>query len=1079
MNFNRTNNIVGWIVCIIACAVYLMTMEATGSLWDCGEFISAAYKVQVPHPPGAPLFVLIGRLFTIPFSPSEAALGVNIMSALSSGFTILFLFWTITHFARRIMIKPGEVITGEKMTVVMGAGIVGALAYTFSDSFWFSAVEGEVYAMSSLFTALVFWAILKWEHEADQKYADRWIVFIAYLMGLSIGVHLLNLLTIPAMVMVYYFKRGKVTGWGAFWAFVIGCLITGLVQKFVIQDTIKVSGMMDVFFVNTLGLPFFSGFAFYFVAILAVMAYGYKNPKFGVYAPIILVASVIVIPALSSGDKGIVRVFRVILTLGVLALPYILNMFNVQLTSEKIKHAVRLTTASIIFLLLGYSTYITTMIRSTANPSVDMYNVDNPISLVGYLGREQYGDFPLVYGQVFTASPTTWEEKGNIYARGNDGKYVVAGTKMEPVYAAKDKMLFPRVWDASNDQGHAEYYRAFLGLKEGEAPTFADNITFFVKYQVNFMYLRYFFWNFVGKQNDTQGFGNVRDGNWITGIAPIDNFLYGDQSAMPDSLKNNKARNAFFALPLILGLIGFFYHYSRHRKDTLVVSLLFFFTGFAIVIYLNQAGNQPRERDYAYVGSFYAFAVWIGLGVMSIYELLASKMKAVKVAAPLAVAACLLAAPVLMGAVGWDDHDRSQKVLARDVAKDYLESCAPNAILFTVGDNDTYPLWYAQEVEGIRPDIRVINLSLLGVDWYIEQQRKAVNQSPAIPMTWGPEKYRGERNNYVRFYDAGIFPQDKFYNLKEVINFMGSDDERYKAQLQNGERINFLPTKNLFIPVDRETVLKNGTVSAADSANIESQVGFVLPERKSILYKNDLAVYDIIATNEWKRPIYFTSPTDLGLGDYLRVDGLTYRLVPIRRQPNNEPLPGLSDNVNIPVAYDNLMNKFVFGNADKPGVYFDEPNRRMLQGIRNTYTKVGVALAKENDRERALKVLNRSDSMLNSPNFPYAMTSPGNVHNMYSMEVVYAYYLAGDMKKGNEVHAQITKDLQQQLTYYAQLPANRMTNDLQDDAQRAQQFLYMLDDMKKQFSGDTTRQLEGQSQFQTGPGAPAGDSGKQ
>ncbi|MCK7555610.1 DUF2723 domain-containing protein [Chitinophaga sedimenti] len=411
MNFNKTNNIVGWVVCIIACSVYLMTMEATGSLWDCGEFISAAYKVQVPHPPGAPLFVLIGRLFTIPFKPSEAALGVNIMSALSSGFTILFLFWTITHFARRLMIKPGETISGEKMAIVMGAGVVGALAYTFSDSFWFSAVEGEVYAMSSLFTAVVFWAILKWEHEADQKYADRWIVFIAYLMGLSIGVHLLNLLTIPAMVMVYYFKRGKVTGWGTFWAFVIGCVITGAVQKFVIQDTIKVSGLMDVFFVNTLGLPFFSGFTFYFVAIAAIMIYGYKNPKFGLYAPLILVASVVLIPAFAAGDKGIIRIFRVLIAGIVIMIPYLLRVFDVKINAEGLKHAVRLTTSSIIFLLLGYSTYVTTMIRSTANPSVDMYNVDNPISLVGYLGREQYGDFPLVYGRYSPPHrPTGWKK---------------------------------------------------------------------------------------------------------------------------------------------------------------------------------------------------------------------------------------------------------------------------------------------------------------------------------------------------------------------------------------------------------------------------------------------------------------------------------------------------------------------------------------------------------------------------------------------------------------------------------------------------------------------------------------------
>ncbi|MBW8687281.1 glycosyltransferase family 117 protein [Chitinophaga rhizophila] len=1073
MNFKRTNNIVGWVICIIACTVYIMTMEATGSLWDCGEFISSAYKVQVPHPPGAPLFVLLGRLFTIPLEPSQAALGVNLMSALSSGFTILFLFWTITHFARRLMVKNVAEITREQMIAIMGAGIVGALAYTFSDSFWFSAVEGEVYAMSSLFTAIVFWAILKWEHESDEAYADRWIVFIAFMMGLSIGVHLLNLLTIPAIVMVYYFKRYKVTTKGTIWAFIIGCAITGLVQKFVIQDTIKASGLMDVFFVNSLGLPFYSGFAFYFIALAGILLYGLKNPKFGIYAPLILVASVIIIPVFNDSTGTGVKILKVLIAVAIVFVPYTIRQFDVKVDSANFTHFTKVTIYSIIFLLLGYSTYITTMIRSTANPSVDMYNVDNPISLVGYLGREQYGDFPLIYGQVFTARPTGYEDVGNIYARGAD-KYVIAGKKQVPVYAAEDKMLFPRVWDASNDQGHADYYRDWLGLDANQRPSFKDNVSFFVSYQVYFMYFRYFMWNFSGKQNDTQGYGNKRDGNWITGIPFLDNVMYGDQSMMPDSLKNNKGHNTLFLLPFVLGVIGFFYQYNNHRKDTLVAALLFFFTGFAIVLYLNQAGNQPRERDYAYVGSFYAFAIWIGLGVLSVTEFLKKKTKSA-ISAPLATIVCLLAVPVLMGFQEWDDHSRSTKTIARDIASDYLNSCAENAILFTVGDNDTYPLWYAQEVEGIRPDVRVINLSLLGVDWYIDQQRHMVNKSQGVPMSWSADKYQGENRNYIQYYDGGNFPQDKFYNLKEVMAFMGSDDPRVKLSTTDGSQINYLPAKKLFVPVNVAEVIKNGTVDIHDSSRIMPQLPFQV--NKNYLLKNDLAVYDIIAANDWKRPIYFTSPTDLGLNDYLRPDGLTYRLVPLKRKDNNDPM-GADENVNIPVMYKNLMEKFSFGGANVPGTYFDEPNRKLLQYLRGAYTKLGTAMALEGEKDSALAVLNKSDKNLLQDNFPYAMTTPGQMHNYSSMQTVYAYYLAGDAKKADQIAQMIIKDCTQQLQYYRSLPPGKM-NGLHRDMQLAEQFITLLQRMKEDFTHPERRQqleqpgaIEIDSQEQTTDGLP-------
>lgn len=1068
MNFNRINNIVGWIVCIIACTVYVMTMEATGSLWDCGEFISSIYKVQVPHPPGAPLFVLIGRLFTIPLKPSQAALGVNFMSAIASGFTILFLFWSITHFARRLMLKAGEEVSIDKIIAIMGAGAVGALAYTFSDSFWFSAVEGEVYAMSSLFTALVFWLMLKWEHDADRPNADRWIVLIAFMMGLSIGVHLLNLLTIPAMVMIYYFRRYKVTTWGTIWAFITGCAVTGLVQKFLIQDTIKASGFMDVFFVNSLHMPFFSGFAFYFIAIIAILAYGYIKPKFGIYGILILMGSVVLIPAFNDGDNKFGLVLRLAIVVLLELIPYILKKLDYAINYQRIQHQIRLTIASILFLLLGYSTYITTMIRSTANPSVDMYNVDNPISLVGYLGREQYGDFPLVYGQVFTARPTEYKAGGNIYARGKDG-YIVTGQKMDPVYADSSKMLFPRVWDGSNDQGHADYYRDWLGLAQGQSPSYADNIKFFLGYQVNFMYFRYFMWNFSGKQNDVQGYGNPRDGNWITGIPFIDDLMYGDQSVMPDSLKNSKAHNTLFLLPFLLGVLGFVYHYKKNYKDWLVVGLLFFFTGFAIVIYLNQAGNQPRERDYAYVGSFYAFAIWIGLGVLWLYDAFKTKLKSA--AAPIVTVISLLAVPVLMANQEWDDHDRSQKTLARDVAKDYLESCQPNAILFTVGDNDTYPLWYAQEVEGIRTDVRVINLSLLGVDWYIDQQRMMVNKSKGVPMNWSSDKYGGENRNYIRFFDDGRFPQNKFYNLKEVMAFMGSDEDAAKVTTNEGEKENYLPSQKLFIPVDRDVVIKNGTISTADTARLLTQLPFQV--NKQYLLKNDLALLDIIAANNWERPIYFTSPSDLGINDYLQTDGLTFHLVPLRKQVAQDPF-GMDNNVNVPVAFNNLMTKFEFGGANKKGTYFDEPNRKLLQYVRNAYTKVGIALAQENSKEKALTVLNKADANLLESNFPYAMVSLGNTHNYYSLQTVYAYYLAGDSKKAGQIAQEITKDCQQQITYFRSLPSYRQSGSLEQEARSSEQFIQLLQQLKMQFS-DAGKAQELQQHLQSDSAAAPSD----
>ena len=1000
MNFQKANNMIGWLMAIIASSVYILTMEPTGSLWDCGEFISSAYKLGIPHPPGAPLFVLLGRLFTL-FTPNDAAVGVNLMSALASGFTIMFLFWTITHFGRRLAQKNNEELSGTAVFNVMAAGVIGALAYTFSDSFWYSAVEGEVYAMSSFFTALVFWAILKWEHEdakagendLKRTHAERWIILIFFMMGLSIGVHLLNLLTIPAIVMVYYFRRFTPTWKGGIIAFLIGCIITGLVQTIVIRWSISIAGWFDRLFVNSFNLPFFSGFIFFFI-LLAI--------------------------ALWAGLRW---------------------------AHQNHWRFLRLGLWSFAFMMIGYSTYITTMIRANADPGIDMNDVNNPISLVSYLSREQYGDIPLLKGQVFTAD-ADYEEVGDVYQRVGT-KYEVVGRKREAVYPPEQTMIFPRVWDASNDQGHADYYAQFLGIgkyqdkqngKESyeRDPDMQDNIKFFFGYQLNIMYWRYFMWNFAGKQNDIQGVGEKRNGNWISGISFLDNIRLGNQDLMPESLKKNKANNKLYFLPLILGVLGFSFQYYKHRKDWLIAALLFFFTGLAIVLYLNQAGPQPRERDYAYVGSFYAFAIWIGLGFFQVKEWFE---KIIKGAAGSYVAGllCLLAVPVLMAAEEWDDHDRSKKTIALDLATNYLESCAPNAILFTVGDNDTYPLWYAQEVKGVRPDIRVINTSLLGTDWYINQMRYKINESAPIDVIWTPEQIAGDKRNVV-YYIPVSESDTAWYNLYDIMkNQVGSDDPSKMYRSQTGELLNYFPVRKMVVPIDRNQLLQNGTITSKDSS-----VGDLKFEiSKGYLFKNDAAILNIIAANNWKRPIYFTQPLQIGFDEYLRQDGLTLRLVPV---------PGVRGTVNTDWMYDKLMNKFKYGGADKKGVYYDEENRRHMVNIRNAHTMLAMNLLAGNRKEEALKVIHRCDQIMKEANLPYALASRyGNDHNEKSFYFAVTAFQAGDSVLGKRILELLKKDCQQQMAYYESLSDGQMGASQEYEYRSAKQLLETIDEAYKQY----------------------------
>jgi len=1102
-----------------------MTSEAGGSFWDCGEFVSSCFKVQIPHPPGAPLFVLLGRIFIVLFGDNgaTAAKAVNVMSALASGFTILFLFWTITHFARKI-VQPNNsnALTNTQIWGVMAAGVVGALAGTFTDSFWYSAVEGEVYAMSSFFTAIVFWSILKWENVADEPGADKWLIFIFFLIGMSIGVHLLCLLCIPAIVMAYYFKRrasfnyalirkyfvwtvliGGILGillaligaqadadpdknipmdgtvaalimvgtivaiallyiierakkdkkeyYGGLYIFLIfGFILLGIVQIGVIQYSIKAAGVFDIFFVNNLNMPFFSGFIFFFVLVAVLIWLGLRF----------------------SVQKG---------------WPYL-----------------RIGLWCIAFTLIGYSTYLTTMVRSNADPAVDMYNVDNPESLEGYLGREQYGDFPILYGQNFNAQPADYKEGAMKYEKAKD-KYVPIGKDLKYVFLPSDKMVFPRMWDGSNDQGHGDYYAFFMGIGKNQdgtyerGPTFMDNVKFFLSYQTYFMFVRYFLWNFSGKQDDIQGLftGNVRDGNWISGIPIIDNALYGDQSMLPDSLKYSKGHNAMYMLPFVLGLVGIFYHFRRRGDDALVNFLLFFMTGFAIIIYLNQPGYQPRERDYAYAGSFYAYAVWIGLAVLYIIELATAWNKkllqdvltgggivafifmlsiiiagygggagitvGVGVFALIALVAAgvpyvlrflknqqsitagafiiSLLVPVIMGAQEWDDHDRSKKELPRDMARDYLESCAPNAILFTFGDNDTYPLWYAQEVENIRPDIRVINTSLLGIDWYINELRYKINKSDSIDVIWTRDQIEGRKRDYLVYQPQQQFPDNRYYDLYDMMkNWGGSDDPAKMLDRGNDDRYNTFPVHKVSVPVDINLVRSNGTVNPDDS--VVSEMRFDLPNR-NVIMKNDLAMLNIIAANKWRRPIYFTMPyNDLGFGNFIRRDGLSYRLVPVEHS-----------HVNTNWMYNLVMDpkKWGYGNANLPDVYFDEENRRHLLDIRRADIELAFDLISKNKKDSARKVLERDDKMVLQQNLSYGMTSRNNDHNKISLGFLEACYRADDKQLAAKVLASVKKDLQQQSRYYDALSGDKADN-MNYEKQTNAQLLQQLDQMEKSYS---------------------------
>ncbi len=962
MNFKKINNITGWIIFLIAFFVYLVTMEPTASFWDCGEFLSTAYRLEVGHSPGAPLFMLLGRFFGMWAGPMQVALFINSLSALTSALTILFLFWTITHFANKLLMKQGEELTQNKLVAIIGTGIIGALAYTFSDTFWFSAVEAEVYATSSFFTAIVFWAILKWEHNADAPHADRWLVLISYLMGLSIGVHLLNLLAIPALAMVYYFRKHTPTITGGIIAFIIGCAILGAVQVGLIQGIPILASKFELLFVNDLGLPLDSGAIFFIVLLIALIT------------------------------------------------------FLIIWAKKKGKYILHTSMLCIVFALVGYSSYVCIIIRSRANVPIDMTNPDDVLSLLSYLQRDQYGSQPILFGPDFDSRPESYEKGKPVYSEvqkdGKDHYDMVGHRQPQPEYASGEKRFFPRLYD----QGHENFYRGYLNLGPTDEPTTADNYSFFFKYQLNWMWWRYFMWNYAGRQNDFAGssYGEPENGNWISGIQPIDRmFGRGDINELPDYYKNNHARNQLYFLPLILGILGLVYQFKRDRHDGIVVSLLFFFTGIAIVIYLNNTPQQPRERDYAYAGATYAFAIWIGLGVLMVTDWFRKFMKQGAGAPALATVVCLLAVPVLMAVENWDDHDRSEKTLARATAYNVLSSCDSNAILFTVGDNDTYPLWYMQEVEGYRTDVRIINLSLLGIDWYIDQLHYKINNADAVPMLWKKNAYEADKRDIVFYQPDPSIAQDRYFNIEQVLEFITTDDRRAQVEYVPGEFANILPTKNLFINVDKAAVLRNGIVSPSDSAHIADQIMFTLPGNS--LSKPDLGILNIIAgiaKEGWKRPIYFSAGfpggSDFqGLEEYIRLDGLANKLVPVRTQ-GSSPDVGAPQMVNTTRSMNLFMNTFLWGGADKKDIYFDEKNKTMLMSYRISGAKVAEALIREGRKAEAIKLLDKITASITYESYQYDQSM---------WNIVSAYYLAGAQDKARKYADIIIRDSEKMINY--------------------------------------------------------------
>ena len=941
--FKLVNNLMGLFVLIIAALTYLSTIEPTTSFWDCGEFIASSYKLEVGHPPGNPVFQIIARMFTLPAGPEKAAMMVNAMSAMCSAFTIMFLFWTITHLGRRISEKKGESLSLAGSVAVFGAGLTGALAYTFSDTFWFSAVEGEVYAMSSLFTAAVFWAMLKWEEEAGKPHANRWIVLIALLMGLSIGVHLLNLLAIPAIVFIYYYKNYQVSTKRSFYVLLISAVILAIILYGIIPFLPKMASWFDLLFVNGMGLPFNSGAAFFMLMVLALSVWGliftYRRQNI---------------------------------------------LWNTILLS-------------FTMIVIGYSAFAMVIIRSSANTPTNENQPDNPFSLVRYLAREQYGKNPLIYGESYN-SP--YEVKTSKYYAKVGDRYKKVDGPLEADYKPGSKMLFPRMWSPSPD--HIKFYENYTEGRgkvvpgsDSKLPLFKDNLAYFFDYQINYMYVRYFMWNFAGRQNDLHGTvpGDPLRGNWASGIEFLDKARIGDQSTGPDYIVNSKAKNHYYMLPLILGFIGLFYQLAKDKQNWWVTMLLFLLTGIAIVIYLNQPPYQARERDYAYAGSFYAFSIWIGLAVMAINDFV-KRWVPEKVSA-IAVSAVCLIVPIQMASENWDDHDRSNRYTARDIAYNYLNSTEKNAILVTHGDNDTFPLWYIQEVEGVRTDVRIVNTSLLGTDWYIDQMQYKTYESDPLPFSIPKHEYIYGTNDVVHIVDR----LNKPIPLKLVIDLISKPEAKISSE--GGKLYSFFASRKLTIPVDKAAAIANGIVSAADSSVILDTISLNISENKNVITKTELMILDLLANYKWDRPIYFVAmggDLEIGIRDYLEWNGFAYKFVPVKTQ-STLVIPG---RVPADKMYDKVMNVYKWGNMNDPSVNIDYQNLltfNAVMSVRNIHTQTARALFNEGKTDKAVQVLDRMQEIFIHEQFPISCSLLSSINEQSVMDAIDIYLLSQEKDK--------------------------------------------------------------------------------
>ena len=1015
MKFSKINNLTGWLTGTIAFIVYLKTMEPTCSFWDCGEFLSCAYKLEGGHAPGFPTLMILQRLFALfagvpafTGQPSASTLGqfgaatcINALTAVMSALTILFLFWTISYFAKRIVAPDTAEPEKNQTLLILGASLVGALAYTFSDTFWFSAVEAIPFGTSPFFTAFTFWAILKWERVADNKYADRWLLLISMVIGLAVGVHLLILLVIPPIAMIVYFRRYKGTWLGGITALMVSVIVLAFIMFGIIRYIPKFASYFDILFTNSFGTPF---------------------------------------------DVGSVT-FLLLLAAGLLAL--------LIFARKKGNYILHLSTLCTIFIIIGYSTYFSAIIRARAGVPVNMTNPSNPSSFLDYVDREQFGQQPIFFGPYYNSRPSEYDTSEKLYAQTTvNGKdyYETVGTRIVPIYTGDQNHFFPRIYDGQAN--HANFYMNMLHLGKNDEPTMGDNLKYFVDYQLNWMWFRFFMWNYAGRQNDMEGQLDPQRGNWISGITFLDQLRGLGNTDNMGAGYSEDGHNKLYMLPFILGIMGLVFQFRNKNRDGIVVLTLFFFTGLAIAIFLNMPPLQPRERDYAFAGSTYTFAIWIGLGVLMLHQWI-KKFAGDPIAASAAILLSLLAVPVLMAKEEWKDHDRSKKTLARDVAYNTLSCLAPNAVLFTFGDNQTYPLWYIQEVEGYRKDVRVINTSLLGMGWSIDELNARVNDADVVPMIWRTEDYIGDRHNFVQYYDNPVLKvqKDKYFNLIDICNFIISKEPGNMVGRTGGELTNYLPTRNFFLPaLSKEELVKRDMVPAADTSRISTEMKWGYP--KTTPNKSDLAILNIIAAvakDGWNRPLYFDAGLRQGdyggTGDYFHMEGDVYRLMPYKYTDAAKVSQPILGSMNTEKSYDLFVNKFRWGGGERNDVYFDEPNRREFITYRMDASFLANALAAEGKKDSAIKVLDKVMTCITEHSYYYDFTA---------YYIAAAYYRAGAPDKAKALTMKIVRN--------AEADVNWVTSLSEDDK------MAMGDDVKQQFQ---IMQSLSATAYQTGDSATA------